>query len=167
MEDIPPEGFRKFLRHLAMVCGKYKDRDDARDGLQNQIKKLKASSLGKKSKEKIMDEFKILESQVHEVLDKETEIMKMGHGYPDVLREIEENRTEIDTIRDALAELKQSLHTIRHKKQKTPDINALLLRIKLVEQRYTILKRDPRRSRQRLEKIKYHIDTVKLKAAHS
>src|SRR3989338_5011785 len=141
MEDIPPEGFRKFLRHLAMVCGKYKDRDDARDGLQNQIKKLKASSLGKKSKEKIMDEFKILESQVHEVLDKETEIMKMGHGYPDVLREIEENRTEIDTIRDALAEIKQSLHTI--------------------------LKRDPMRSRQRLEKIKYHIDTVKLKAAHS
>ncbi|MFH1641645.1 MAG: hypothetical protein ABIC04_01970 [Nanoarchaeota archaeon] len=187
-EKINTTGLRRYIKHLAIVSDKYREREDARDGLKKQIKKLTASSLGKKTKQHIMNEFRDLEKQVSIVLNKESEILRMkteGVDYKNLMQEIGVNRKEIDEIKNSVVELNRKIDTlvdtklgrevrikklekrikVSHKKKK--ELPVVSDKLMLLEKKYMQIKDDPKYTKEMLDKIKFKIDTLKVKTAIS
>ena len=46
-QGINPKRLKSFVRHLCVIAKRHKDREDARDGLQGQIRKLRKLSFKK------------------------------------------------------------------------------------------------------------------------
>lgn len=187
-KKISAEGMKDFVKRLALASSRYKEKENAQKGLQRQIKKLKASALGRKTKDKIMGEFDILEKKINLVLEKEAEILagrKGSSSYKSFKQEIEKNREEIDKIQDSITELKEivvglaqtkfgretrikklekKIKAHHTKKKALPSVSQ---KLEFLEKKYNAMKDDPRHSKSDLDRVKFRIDSLKLKATLS
>ena len=187
--QISASGLRKFLKHLAVVSSKYKDREEAKDKLKKHVTKLRSSVVGKKTKKKIMSEFEHLEKKISMVLQKEAEILRLRGGdvanYKALMSRISENSDRVKMIDKQFSELKdkvEKMHDIKldretrikalekriergnTKKQALPELSA---KLQFLEQKYLEMKNSGKYSDGDLDKIKFKIDSLKVKAAVS
>ncbi len=108
-QGINPKRLKSFVRHLCVIAKKHKDREEARDGLQGQIRKLRKLSFKKKEVDK---ELKELDRRISWVLEKEMRLLGVGQRERAGVRELTDSVVE---NREKMAEVKESIKDIRGK----------------------------------------------------
>jgi len=179
-QSISQKRLKGFVRNLCIVAKKHKDREEARAGLQGQIKRLKRFS----SKKKEMDEeLRELDRKVSLVLEKEKGLSGVNKGESAaskrLMKNVIENKDRIKQMNDSISDIKQRMEEyinfktarnkkiqelekkIRTKSGAKSDVSSLRKKLKSLESLYDKLKQkgvDVSRVSSKIEDLKLRLD---------
>jgi len=172
-ETVNRGGMKEFLKRLAIVSTRNQNHKTEKQILKEKVRKLKDSSLGKKTKNKILGKFSDIEDKLSAILTQEQEIIEKEHlqdkAYNNLMREINKHNKQIESIDEEVAEMKTKVKKTKKKttKKKKSSKNPYAEKLKVLEKTYNKLKRSKKYPKKELTKIKYQIDKLKIKAATS
>ena len=141
---IHPSELKHFLRHVCMIGHEHSEREEAREELNNQVKKIKKISLSRNAnKGDIEKELEQLNSKVDLVLQKESKLLKYTRVDENTVRHLTgkiktlegdlsiakrerdkamiSNKGEIKDITDTIVQMKSKMHQILKEKMYRQD----------------------------------------------
>ena len=151
-EHIDPAALKEFVRHVCIVIKKHHEREEARTGLERQIKKVKTISLAKNPKRWLIEkELKVLNNKISLALEKESKLLGMGEKDSAVILElknkiqqlerelIEKERSETEGLTKNKEKIEEMDYTLKALKSKIEEIAVVKVerekRIKELERR--------------------------------
>jgi DNA repair exonuclease SbcCD ATPase subunit len=154
---------KSFVRNMAIIARKHKEREEARAELEAQIERVKRFAAKKKD---IDLELKDLDKKVSKVLEKEAKLLGVQRGERYAAREIidnvTDNREKIKRINDTMALIHKKLDSyVKYKTARQARIDELETRIK--EKFYK--KKNVAMLRNKLKRAEIQLKRLKKKGA--
>lgn len=184
--SVNPKNLRRFLKHLANVSVKYKQKEKAKEDLEKHVEQLKADAMEKRSRKKIQEGFDKLNEKISTVLEKESEILSMRGAdiakVKDLMKKVEETESKMVQVENKCDELKQKIESINDIKiqreqriielekkiqksaKKREVIPGLSDKLAELEARFEKMKASGKYDISVLDKMKFKLDALRLKA---
>ena len=128
-EHIDPAALKEFVRHVCIVIKKHHEREEARTGLERQIKKIKTISLAKNPKRWLIEkELKALNNKISLALEKESKLLGMGEKDSAVILELKNKIQQLE--RELMEKEKSETEALAKNKEKIEEMDYTLKALK-------------------------------------